>query len=387
MKAAGAACSRTGAGRTGAAWLLAGLATWVALDAATRSPQPATTAATTAATMAARYLKGEHQVAMRDGVTLFTAVYAPSDTSRTYPIMLLRTPYSVAPVRPVGLPDLARARRRRFSDEGFIFVYQDVRGKFRSGGEFVQVRPYLAEQAARRHRREHRHLRHHRLAAGARARPQRARRHVGHLVSRLLRVDGRDRRAPGAQGGLAAGAGRRLVRRRRLPPQRRVLPGARVPLDHLPRARPARAGAPSCRRGSRFRRPTATPSSSAFPRSVTSTGCCSRAACRSGPRPWSTTPTTVLARARRPAAPEEHHAGLADRRRLVRRGGSVRRARDLPGDRARQPARRQPPGDGPVVSRPMGERRRIVARRRAVRREHGGVLSRTRSSCRSSCST
>jgi hypothetical protein len=86
------------------------------------------------------YSKSEHDVAMRDGVKLFTAVYAPKDTSQQYPIMLNRTPYSVAPYgpdayRPSIGPSVQMAR------EGYIFVYQDVRGRWMSEGEFVDVRP------------------------------------------------------------------------------------------------------------------------------------------------------------------------------------------------------------------------------------------------------
>jgi hypothetical protein len=89
-----------------------------------------------------RYAKQEHRVAMRDGVKLFTTVYVPRDAAagRRYPILLTRTPYGVAPYggdypAEVG-PSRAAAR------EGFIFVYQDVRGRFLSEGDFVDVRPH-----------------------------------------------------------------------------------------------------------------------------------------------------------------------------------------------------------------------------------------------------
>lgn len=82
---------------------------------------------------------------MRDGVKLFTAVYIPKDTSQSYPILLNRTPYSVAPYGPDTLrskigpsPLLARA--------GYIFAYQDVRGKFMSEGRFVNMRPYIRDK-------------------------------------------------------------------------------------------------------------------------------------------------------------------------------------------------------------------------------------------------
>jgi len=78
---------------------------------------------------------------MRDGVRLFTSVYVPKDTSQRYPILLTRTPYSVAPY---GV-DNYRERlgpSEHFEKEGFIFVYQDARGRYASEGEFQQVRPH-----------------------------------------------------------------------------------------------------------------------------------------------------------------------------------------------------------------------------------------------------
>jgi putative CocE/NonD family hydrolase len=96
----------------------------------------------------ARYAKTEHEVPMRDGVKLFTTVYAPRDSSRSYPIMLLRTPYGVPPYG----ADQYRGSlgpSKRFEEEGFIFVYQDVRGKFMSEGEFVQVRPHRPKKTGK----------------------------------------------------------------------------------------------------------------------------------------------------------------------------------------------------------------------------------------------
>ena len=93
----------------------------------------------------AHYAKFEYRIAMRDGVRLFTAVYAPNDRSRTYPILLYRTPYSS---RPYG-PDRYRSSlgpTPEFARDGYIFVYQDVRGRYMSEGEFVQLTPHLPEK-------------------------------------------------------------------------------------------------------------------------------------------------------------------------------------------------------------------------------------------------
>jgi len=84
------------------------------------------------------YTKYDYRIPMRDGVHLFTSVYVPKDTSQLYPILMVRTPYSVGPYgvdnyRPVLGPSEAAEK------EGFIFVYQDVRGRYLSEGEFIDV--------------------------------------------------------------------------------------------------------------------------------------------------------------------------------------------------------------------------------------------------------
>jgi uncharacterized protein len=90
------------------------------------------------------YNKHEYQIPMRDGVRLFTAVYVPKDDSQSYPIMLTRTPYSVAPYGADAYRSLGP--HEGFARDGFIFVYQDVRGQFMSEGEFVHVRPHRAQK-------------------------------------------------------------------------------------------------------------------------------------------------------------------------------------------------------------------------------------------------
>jgi putative CocE/NonD family hydrolase len=89
----------------------------------------------------AHYVKRDHMLPMRDGVKLFTIVYTPRDTSRTYPIILFRTPYSIRPYEPdVYRPVLGPSGE--FDRDGYIFVFQDVRGKFRSEGEFEVMKPF-----------------------------------------------------------------------------------------------------------------------------------------------------------------------------------------------------------------------------------------------------
>lgn len=93
------------------------------------------------------YTKYEHQVPMRDGVRLHTTVYAPKDDHQAYPLLLTRTPYSVRPYSPDAYPE-PRGVLKNYARDGFIFVFQDVRGRNGSEGEFVHMRPHLARKSA-----------------------------------------------------------------------------------------------------------------------------------------------------------------------------------------------------------------------------------------------
>src|ERR1043165_446254 len=88
----------------------------------------------------AAYTKFEYDVPMRDGKKLFTSVYVPKDQTKKYPILMQRTPYSVVPY---GVDQYRGSLGPSvvFSKDGFIFVYQDVRGRYRSEGTFVEMRP------------------------------------------------------------------------------------------------------------------------------------------------------------------------------------------------------------------------------------------------------
>jgi putative CocE/NonD family hydrolase len=90
----------------------------------------------------AQYTKYEHRIPMRDGKKLFTAVYVPKDATHGYPILLTRTPYSVGPYGADRYKnDLGPSPL--FAEAGYIFAYQDVRGRWMSEGEFVNMRPHL----------------------------------------------------------------------------------------------------------------------------------------------------------------------------------------------------------------------------------------------------
>ncbi len=90
----------------------------------------------------ARYTKYEYSIPMRDGVRIFTSIYTPKDTAQTYPFLLTRTPYNVAPYG-VDNYRASLGPSEHFEKEGFIFVYQDARGRHMSEGEFQQVRPHV----------------------------------------------------------------------------------------------------------------------------------------------------------------------------------------------------------------------------------------------------
>jgi putative CocE/NonD family hydrolase len=89
-----------------------------------------------------RYTKTVLHIPMRDGVKLFTIVYAPKDTSHAWPVLMFRTPYGIGSYEENSFPGHL-GPNKMFSEEGFIFVYQDVRGRFMSEGEFEDVRPHL----------------------------------------------------------------------------------------------------------------------------------------------------------------------------------------------------------------------------------------------------
>ena len=95
-----------------------------------------------AAYIKSNYTKREVTIQMRDGVKLFTCIYEPKDTSQKYPIMLTRTPYSVGPYGADAFKT-SLGPDELFAREGYIFAYQDVRGRYMSEGDYEEVRPYI----------------------------------------------------------------------------------------------------------------------------------------------------------------------------------------------------------------------------------------------------
>jgi hypothetical protein len=93
------------------------------------------------------YVKSEHQVPMRDGRRLYTVVYAPRDTFGSYPFLMQRTPYGAGPYGDAYRPSIGPSPA--FGREGYIFVYQDVRGTFLSEGDFEDVRPFIPRKQSK----------------------------------------------------------------------------------------------------------------------------------------------------------------------------------------------------------------------------------------------
>lgn len=88
------------------------------------------------------YYKIERMVPMRDGVKLFTSIYIPKDTTEKHPILFRRTPYSCAPYGEDRWETFWNTHLRYYMRENYVIVKQDVRGRWMSEGEFVDVRPF-----------------------------------------------------------------------------------------------------------------------------------------------------------------------------------------------------------------------------------------------------
>lgn len=104
-------------------------------------PQSSTDVAEVSSNVASKFEKREVEITMRDGVTLFTAIYTPKGHAGPLPLLMIRTPYSVSPYGEDAFPDRLGPSEIMMED-GYVFVYQDVRGRFMSGGDFVNMTPH-----------------------------------------------------------------------------------------------------------------------------------------------------------------------------------------------------------------------------------------------------
>jgi hypothetical protein len=111
-----------------------------------RAQQPSAPAAPKEDYVRAHYTKYEFRIPMRDGARLFTAVYAPKDAEAgPYPFLISRTPYDVGPYGEDKYP-MHLGPSEEFERSGYIFVFQDVRGRWMSEGEYVEMRPHIDEK-------------------------------------------------------------------------------------------------------------------------------------------------------------------------------------------------------------------------------------------------
>ena len=94
------------------------------------------------------YTKYEYRIPMRDGVRLFTSVYVPKDQTKPYPFLMERTPYSAGPY---GVDETPRrlGPASEFGKAGYIFVVQDVRGRYMSEGKFIEMTPHKPVKSPR----------------------------------------------------------------------------------------------------------------------------------------------------------------------------------------------------------------------------------------------
>ena len=93
------------------------------------------------------YTKKEVDIPMRDGITLHTTIYSPKDTSKKYPMIMQRTPYSSQPYGEGNFKNRI-APNIHMMKEGYIVVYQDVRGRWLSEGHYENMRAYIPNKTS-----------------------------------------------------------------------------------------------------------------------------------------------------------------------------------------------------------------------------------------------
>ncbi|WP_396224217.1 CocE/NonD family hydrolase [Gemmatimonas sp.] len=110
------------------------------------SAQPATTAPVTAPA-AASYSLTESMIPMRDGARLYTRILAPTNAAGPLPMLFVRTPYGVDGNTAASVNARWGFMARDIARDGYVFVFQDIRGKFKSEGQFVMQRPPRVNRA------------------------------------------------------------------------------------------------------------------------------------------------------------------------------------------------------------------------------------------------
>jgi putative CocE/NonD family hydrolase len=83
-----------------------------------------------------KYNRTEVMIPMRDGIKLYTVIYTPKGQSEKLPFLMLRTPYGVSRRPSPDKPDYTKD----MAEDGYIFVYQDIRGRYNSEGKYAMMR-------------------------------------------------------------------------------------------------------------------------------------------------------------------------------------------------------------------------------------------------------
>lgn len=103
--------------------------------------------------LADNYSKREVMIPMRDSISLFTAIYEPLEnrdrigiSDAAAPIIMMRTPYSVAPYGQFGYSSNLRKKFRPYLERGYVVVLQNVRGRFLSEGVYENIRPFVSDK-------------------------------------------------------------------------------------------------------------------------------------------------------------------------------------------------------------------------------------------------
>ena len=91
------------------------------------------------------YTKIDTTIIMRDGIKLYTIIYVPKDVSKDMPFLMERTPYSAAPYGVDNYPNTIGPNKSLMKEQ-YIFVVQDVRGRYMSEGINLEVTPYIAHK-------------------------------------------------------------------------------------------------------------------------------------------------------------------------------------------------------------------------------------------------
>jgi len=95
------------------------------------------------------YKKTDTLITMRDGVKLYTVIYEPIDKTKNYPFLIQRTPYSAGPYSDTTYPGRI-GTNIALMNEKYIFVNQDVRGRYMSEGTNLEVTPHISVKKSKK---------------------------------------------------------------------------------------------------------------------------------------------------------------------------------------------------------------------------------------------